>query len=403
MGLTGSATNVGAAEQMQLLEWLVGQAPVGLAVLDTELRFQVINDLLAEINGLSIEAHLGRTVREIVPDLADDGERVLRQVLERGEPALGVELVGETPAAPGVRRVWREDFFPLRGVAGQVVGVGVVCVEITAQRRAEEELRTSEARYREEQEQVLASERALREAAQQATATRDTFIAVASHDLRSPLTVLVGQAQLLERRSVQDQASERVQRSARVIGQQAMRLNRMVENLLDLTRIQTGRLEIVRETVDISTLVRRLVAEIQPTLAQHELAIAGDEHALVVLGDELRLEQVFSNLLSNAVKYSPEGGAVLVTLEQRGDQGCVTVADRGIGIPAAELGRLFEQFYRVSNVAAHGIGGMGIGLYIVQQIVAQHGGTVAVASEEGHGSRFTVCLPLADETIRELR
>jgi signal transduction histidine kinase len=385
-----------AGEQFEQLARLVGQAPVGLALIDAGLRFQFINQTLAAINGIPVAAHIGRTVREVVPDLADDAEPLLRGVLERGEPLLGVELVGETLAAPGVRRVWREDFFPLRDEAGCAVAVGVVCVEITAQRQAEAELRESEARYRAELEALLARERSAREAAQHAIQERETFIAVASHDLRAPLTVLAGQAQLLERRGAQDGLSERGLRSVQTIGQQAARLNRMINNLLDLSRIQAGRLEIDRELIDLAALVRRIVAEVQPTLTAHALTLAGDDQPLVVLGDELRLEQVFNNLIANAVKYSPSGGTVLLLLERRAAGAFATVADQGIGIPAAALPHLFDQGYRVPAAAARGIGGMGIGLFVVKQIVTLHGGTVEVASEEGRGSRFTICLPLAE-------
>jgi signal transduction histidine kinase len=232
-------------------------------------------------------------------------------------------------------------------------------------------------------------------AAQAALAARDSFITVASHDLRTPLTALLGQAILLERRAEQEGASERLRRSSLVVRQQAARLSRMIDALLDLSLIQSGQLLVERAPLDLAALLRRIVEEVAPTLTIHTLELQGGEEACPVEGDELRLEQVFLNLIGNAVKYSPEGGAVLVRLARHGAEVLAEVRDDGIGIPAEALPRLFERFYRAPNAGEHAVSGAGIGLYVVRELVARHGGRVEVASEVGAGSAFTVCLPLA--------
>jgi signal transduction histidine kinase len=127
----------------------------------------------------------------------------------------------------------------------------------------------------------------------------------------------------------------------------------------------------------------------------HQFVIEGDDTPLLVQGDELRLEQVVHNLIGNAVKYSPAGGLVRLTLQQRGEQVSLAVTDHGMGISAAALPHLFDRFYRAPNAADHAISGLGIGLYVVHEIVVLHGGTVTVTSEEGVGSTFTVVLPAA--------
>ena len=134
--------------------------------------------------------------------------------------------------------------------------------------------------------------------------------------------------------------------------------------------------------------------EVQPGLTKHSIDWNAPSEALFVEGDELRLEQVVQNLLQNALKYSPLGGAVTLQVLRQGDMACLTVADQGIGIPEAALSQLFQRFYRADNADAQYISGMGIGLYVVKEIVELHGGTVAVESTEGSGSTFTVCLPL---------
>jgi signal transduction histidine kinase/CheY-like chemotaxis protein len=230
--------------------------------------------------------------------------------------------------------------------------------------------------------------------AQLAVRSRDEFLTMASHELKNPLTSLLGNAQLLERRVKRDGSlGERDQRAIHVIVEQAARLDKMIAALLDISRLQSGQLAIQRETLDLDALVRHLVEEILPTLEQHTISLTGPASPLQIVGDELRLQQVFENLIHNAIKYSPFGGPITVTIERRGDAACVAVSDQGIGIAQSAIPALFSRFYRAPNAQAHRIGGIGMGLYVVQEIVTLHGGSVTVNSVEGQGSTFTVCIP----------
>ncbi|MBK9713397.1 MAG: PAS domain S-box protein [Kouleothrix sp.] len=230
--------------------------------------------------------------------------------------------------------------------------------------------------------------------AQDAIRLRDQFLSIASHELKTPLTSLFGNAQMLQRRASREgDFDERHLRALNVIADQAGRLNKMIAALLDISRIQMGQLSIERAPVDLAALADRVVSEVQPLLEDHAIdcqAAAG----LQIEGDELRLEQVLQNLIQNAIKYSPAGGTIRVRAERCGDQACLSVADQGIGIPADALPNLFQRFYRAANVDEQHISGMGVGLYVVREIVTLHGGQVAVASEEGQGSTFTIRLPL---------
>lgn len=144
----------------------------------------------------------------------------------------------------------------------------------------------------------------------------------------------------------------------------------------------------------LQSLVGRLVDEIRPTLEKHTLLLRGSDKPLMIEGDELRLEQAIQNLIGNAIKYSPVGGAIHVRVEQRDNHACVAVSDQGIGIPAEALAEIFERFYRAKNAGEQQIPGMGLGLYVVKQIVILHDGEIHVESKEGAGSTFTICLPL---------
>lgn len=231
--------------------------------------------------------------------------------------------------------------------------------------------------------------------AQDAVRIRETFLSVASHELKTPLTSLLGYAQVLQRRTAREHTlNERDQRTLHVIATQAERMNRMVAALFDLSRIQTGQLSIKQAPLDLCSLAQRVTNEIQPTLDRHVLTLDVPDEPLIVDGDELRLEQVLLNLIQNAIKYSPASELIRVRVEQRDGHGCIEVSDQGIGIPQGALPQLFQRFYRADNAQLQHISGMGVGLYVVKEIMDLHGGTVEVSSQEGAGSSFTICLPL---------
>ncbi len=236
---------------------------------------------------------------------------------------------------------------------------------------------------------------ALYQDAQAAIRTRDQFMLLASHELKTPLTTLLAGMQLISRR--QEKAgllTEADRRTWRLVQGQVLRLNRLILALLDLSRIQTGRLQLDQAPLDLAGLVQRLVEEAQPSMEQHTIQYSGPPSSVLIMGDELRLEQAVQNLLTNAVKYTPNGGQITVHLAVAGGQACLTIEDPGIGIPATAVPHLFTRFYRAANAGAAQISGLGVGLYVVKEVITLHGGTVSVESTEGQGSRFTFCLPL---------
>ncbi len=251
------------------------------------------------------------------------------------------------------------------------------------------------------QAQLLQQEETGRTVAEEAVATRDTFLSLAAHELKTPLTALVGNAQLLQRRlSRQEGANERDLHSVNMMTESAKRLQQLVEQLLDLSRLQRGQLALTLRPFDLAALVRRVTVELQSTTTHHEIVVedaVADEQLLV--GDALRLEQVLRNLVQNAVKYSPAGGRITVTTTRVGDRARVEVADGGIGIPAADLAHLFDRFYRATNADSHSFDGLGMGLYVVKEVVTAHSGALSVTSTEGEGSTFRVDLPLAGPAV----
>ena len=229
---------------------------------------------------------------------------------------------------------------------------------------------------------------------------KEEFLSAVAHDLKTPLTSLKGLAQILERRVARGGSDPNQLRSGLArIEQNAGRMTSLINELLDLSRLQAGQgLELNCRPTDLVSLASQRVAELQEASRTRRITFQNQAPELTGLWDADRLERVIANLLSNAVKYSHEDTPIEVMLHRgekdRAEWAILAVEDHGIGIPAEDLAHVFERFHRGRNVG-HETFGTGIGLSGARQIVEQHGGTIEVTSEEGRGSTFTVCLPLA--------
>jgi signal transduction histidine kinase len=251
-----------------------------------------------------------------------------------------------------------------------------------------------ERKHAEDERARLARARAEAEASLR---TRDETLATISHDLRTPLTSIRGTAQLLRRRlgrGVSMDPEELAERLLR-IEEQTVQMAQMIDDLLDVARLQAGRpLELRREPCDLVGLVRKTAADVQRSSGRHQVHVIADDEAMVGELDVGRMERVILNLLTNAVKYSPDGGEITLTIRRDiGNRAVVEVRDRGIGIPPADLPRIFERFYRASNVGEK-LAGTGLGLAGARQIVELHGGEIGATSELGQGTTLTIRLPL---------
>ena len=232
---------------------------------------------------------------------------------------------------------------------------------------------------------------------------KDEFLSIASHELKTPITSIKGYSQALLRRArrvdgsaVKPEDWSRTVSQLAVIEQQASKLARMVDDLLDVTRAQTQRFQLNSAPADMVALTSHVIEQLQPT-ARHEISLSNDAPQIMVDMDENRIEQVLYNLISNAIKYSPDGQEVKVQLRLEGEEVVCAISDTGIGIPQDEQGMLFSRFYRASNASATRISGIGLGLYISSGIISQHGGRMWVDSQVGRGSTFYFSLPLAQE------
>ena len=230
---------------------------------------------------------------------------------------------------------------------------------------------------------------------------RAEFLALISHDLKNPLTSILGTAELLQRRAARDAGAgpDHMGEGLSAILQSAQRMSAQIDALFDLASTQTGNpVELNRKPADLALLLRQLLEEQRLSSERHTFSLSVGETSLIGLWDSPRLERALANVLTNAVKYSPAGGEVVVTARRvsGADADCaeVAVTDHGIGIPARDQPYVFQRFYRAHNVAGR-IAGTGLGLAGVRQIVEAHGGVVFIASTEGEGTTITLRLPLA--------
>ncbi|HEX5416836.1 MAG TPA: ATP-binding protein [Chloroflexota bacterium] len=268
----------------------------------------------------------------------------------------------------------------LRDKEGRLVGYGKVTRDLTERQRATEE------RIR------LAGEREARLAAEESVRMRDEFLGVAAHELKTPVTSLLLQTQLLARRLRKDGTLEpaSVSRALVLVEEQSQKLAELVSKLLDVSRIANGRLALDCQAIDVARLVAGVVGRIGLLSPDRRFTLSAPE-ALVAVVDPLRLEQVVTNLLDNAVKYSSDG-PIEITVSQPDDAHLrIAVRDYGPGVPDAERENLFARFYQVATRGHHG--GMGLGLYVSKQIAQLHGGDLTAEFPPEGGSQFVVTLP----------
>ncbi|HLI91644.1 MAG TPA: PAS domain S-box protein [Ktedonobacteraceae bacterium] len=236
-------------------------------------------------------------------------------------------------------------------------------------------------------------------ALKEAEALKDEFVGIAAHELRTPLAALKGFADMLLLQTQRGHGPPLAgwqQEALEEIKQATTRLVTLTEDLLDVTRLQAGRLQLQCTPTDLIALIRRVAGQMQQTTTRHQIEVHTPEQPLVADIDLERMEQVLTNLIGNAIKYSPQGGPISIELLVNTEENMVQVSvkDQGIGIPRHQHAQIFGRFMRADNARTWGIGGTGLGLYLCRELVERHGGRLWFESEEGKGSTFSFTLPL---------
>lgn len=515
-------------QQFAELEGIYATAPIGLCFQDTQLRYVRINDRLAEIDGMSAADHLGRTPREVLPELADTVEPLLHQVIRTGEPILSIEIHGLTQAQPDVRRDWIVSYYPLKDTKGQVWGVNGVVQDITELKQVQAEreqllsqlkterrfleqilqqmpsgvaiakvpsgellfhneeavrllrhpMRPSEtyegyAQYgafhpdgqpykaeeypiartvltgegikaeemsyqrgdgtyttlsvnsvpiadqngqriaavsifedisgqkqlEQEREQLLAQAQAAYAEAETANRSKDDFVSLVAHELRSPLNAIMGWIELLRTRQMD---AVTTQKALETIARNTQAQAKLVEDLLDISRIMRGTLQLTIAPLNLNDVIEAVVSTVHLTAEAKGLQLEVQLNTSApILGDFNRLQQVVLNLLTNAIKFTPERGQVRVVLDHDNAQARLQIIDTGKGICPDFLPYVFERFRQDQHNTTLKQG-LGLGLAIVKHLVEMHQGTVTVESEgEGQGTTFVVRLPLQQDEAKQ--
>lgn len=503
-----------ASEQEKIssfLDSLLANAPIGFAFFDRQYRYERINQQLADIHGVPVAEHFGKSLREIVPSTAQTIERYIDEVFATGQAVKEVEIAGEMRGDPGKKRHWLTGFYPVLDKRGDVRAVGAIVIEITQRKDVEDRLRESEERFRqmadrapvmiwicdraakpswfnqpwldfrsrnledaleegcfanihpddenrvreiyqdafekgdsfnveyrtvgsdgeyrwllvhgsplsysngeldtyifscaditatkaadENLRQVLTNERLARSEAEQANRIKDEFVATLSHELRTPLTTMIGWTELLKRRPVKEadleDGLEAIDRSARLQLQ-------LINDLLDISRITTGKIQLEMEYAELFDLAEGVVEMVRPMAETRGvlLHLQGDADPIIVRVDPSRFQQVVWNLLTNALKFTARGGEVNVQVKHEGKDAILRVVDSGEGIDQEFLPHVFDRFRQADGSKSRRHGGLGLGLSIAKQLAILHGGNIAVESEgKGKGSAFTISLPTTE-------
>ena len=370
-------------------EWLhVTLASIGDAVISTDVEGRVtfMNRMAESLTGWSQAEALERPLSEIFHALNEQSRQpVENPALHALSTATIVGLANHTilVARDGTEWPIDDSAAPIRNEQGEVAGVVLVFRDITERRRMESE-----------RERLLASAQAAQKEAEQANRLKDEFLATASHELRTPLTAVVGWARLLRTGKLDAENSER---ALEAIERNATLQTKLIDDLLDVSRIITGKLSLDRRAIEMAHVVSDAVNTVRPAADAKNITIetSFDANAEPVLGDANRLQQVVWNLLSNAVKFTPKNGRIEVALLRLDSQIEISVRDSGEGISSDFLPYVFDRFRQADGKTTRSHSGLGLGLAIVRQLVELHGGTVYAHSDgPGRGAMFTLRLPV---------
>lgn len=380
---------------------ILADRKITYCITDRDLRVTQMSDaarLLPEADDM-----VGHSLLEIMPELVGS-EMVLADILAGKLPRF--ELAGVNRTADDQRTIYLMLVsLPYNNSNGQVSGLIHLVQDMTdfasieqrvTQQRNELRLLRDELNHRNQQLAAANSE------LQSLDEMKSKFVAIAAHELRSPLTAITGYLELLMDDGA-DCFSDLQRDYLGIIQGSAHRLLTITNDLLDLTRIEAGRLELVLQPADLGAVLRAVASEYAAQIAAktQQLTLTIPDDLPAVLCDNVRAAQIIGNLISNATKYTPAGGRIEIQLERAADEGFLQIAvrDTGVGIPAAEQKKLFERFFRASSASAAGALGAGLGLHITRALVELHGGRIWLESEAGQGAAFFVTFPISDTPI----
>ncbi|MBM3132940.1 MAG: response regulator, partial [Chloroflexi bacterium] len=379
---------------------LVNSAGTPITYYDLKGRIVLINKAAARVLGGTVDELTGKTVYEIIPGCAESTMQRMRRVVELGT---GDEFE-ESLELPWGKFWFVTNMQPVSDASGNICGVQIISQDITERKQMEERI----FEYSEELERRFEELQAMYRKLQELDKMKDNFLSTVSHELRTPLTSIKSFAEILLSYD-EDVATQK--EFLKIINDETNRLTRLINDVLDIAKIESGRIQWEIVKLDVSQIIGSAISATQGLFAQADLTVdvSCEPDLPTVWGDEDRIAQVITNLISNAIKFTPVGGKVWVEAEHLKEEGKgdhadmvkVSITDTGIGIPPEEHKRIFEKFHQVGNTLEGKPKGTGLGLPICKEIVEYFGGTIWVESEPLKGSTFSFTLPIASGELIE--
>lgn len=323
----------------------------------------------SKIFGYTEQEAVGRSVTMLIPPERQDEEKMILDRIYRGEQVKHFETI--RVRKDGTRLPISLTISPIKNDKGKVIGASKIARDITEKVWLQQQLQEYAEKLKE------------------SNAHKDEFIGMASHELKTPLSSIKAYLQLLDPEIKEEEHKQFVNRALHHVE----KLTRLVAELLDISKIQAGKLEFNFSEFDFDELLQESIEAIQQTNPTHHILCSQRVKEIIIHADRHRVEQVIINLLSNAIKYSPNSDMIIVRTAREGDYIQVSITDYGLGIPAGDLDKIFSRFFRVAGLPSN-IQGLGMGLHISHEIVAGHRGKMWVESQLGIGSTFYFSLPV---------
>ncbi|WP_207429050.1 PAS domain-containing protein [Pedobacter sp. SYSU D00535] len=375
---------------------MILQAPVAMCILSgPEHIISVANPPMIELWGKPKDSVMYKPVFEALPDAREQGlEQIMAEVYHKGESFRADEMP-VTLIRNGIQEIVYQNFVyePHRDSEGNIIGVIAITIDVTEQVLARKKIEQNETELLEVKKQLEAELEANKEIQHQ----KDSFIGIASHELKTPLTSLTAIIQVANRklRDMDDPFLAGAMEKAQL---QVKRMLSMISGFLNISRLESGNMIIDKQRFDLEGLMKEVIDEIGITSNSHTINFSSCG-PLAMEADRDKMNSVISNLLSNAIKYSPQGKEVFVSTEFKNENVLIRVKDQGIGIRTDDQQKVFNRYYRVETDHTQHISGFGIGLYLSSEIVRRHGGDIWVESELGKGSTFCILLPVDKNDI----
>jgi two-component system phosphate regulon sensor histidine kinase PhoR len=359
------------AKEKELLSVTLASMSDGVIAVDVDKKIILFNRVVENLSGAGCRCSTGKNIDEVLKIVKEGSgqpvESIVDAVLRTGLPQIGTDqdcLVADSgrPHPVAVSAA------PICENTGNVVGVVVVLRDVTREREIEQ--------------------------------MKKDFISSVSHELRTPLTSIMAYTDAILSTPALSEQSKR--EYLLIIEEESKRLASLIESILEISRIESGKSGMNWQEVDISAVVMRVFSALIPVANKGFIHLGLDvpDKPIIVKGDENKIESIISNLVNNAIKFTPDGGMVNISARLQQEQLCICVTDSGLGIPKESLPKIFDRFYRVYRPSKK-IQGTGLGLAIVKEYVSMHGGRIEVESKEGKGSKFTVILPLAAVSVEQ--